>query len=237
MSVKKADYDPNVEYYRRWYLEAKGKIPNRAYPQLFEHMNRFREICDKAAKKGKLPDLLPEWVYEGLETRTQRSLKIWRFLRRTKDPELSEQARKRIRRAWEVLHLRVDHSEKINVLTIDLEYDLESIMVKNVLKALRRVATSHGTIMGWDKRFLSLTWDLKKEEVEEIWQRRKDWRSLVRERLTRRYKVSLERLNRLIPISRRANKSATTRVSRDVISGSMADCLVEWPPRKTRSSQ
>ncbi len=227
MAIKKNEPDPIVEHFRRYYLEFKGKIPNNAYPQLWEREKKFRDICDKAAEKGKLRDLLPEWVYESLEDDIKRSLKQWSFLRRTKDPRLSEQARKHIRRAWEALHLPLDRRERTNVLTLHLDYELELMMIRNVLKRLRQVATPSGRIWEKDRKVIASEWDLEEEEVEEIWRQKDKWRPFVRERLARRHGRSKERLDHLIPLSCRVAQvklhgPIDTRAFR-----SMASCF-EW---------
>jgi hypothetical protein len=169
-------------------------------------LKKHQDLRHRAVANRKLPDLLPESEYLSLESEIERSLKTWQFLRRSKDPEISEQARKRIRRVWEALHLRLDAREKINILHLGLDYDMESMLVRTVLERLNQFAMPSGRILPSDKKIIAVEWCLTVSEVEEIWKERKKWRPLVRERLARRYKLeSVDRLNRLLPISRKTH--------------------------------
>jgi len=161
-----------VEYFRREYLEAKQKIPRKPfiYPLDFEEeawkkRKKLYDFYDKASRKGKLPEQLPESIYKNLEDRIRIYLDAWSVLRRANDPEVGEQARKRIRKAFEALYFRQDRREKINLLTLWNEYYLEKMMVENVLKKLRNVATPNGRIWDRDKRNICLSWDLTAKEV------------------------------------------------------------------------
>lgn len=187
------------------FLVSKGRLPKNANVH-WESEIKFRAICEKAINKRKLPELLPEWVYDRLEADINARLTWWLFWRLSKDPQLisfREQARKRVRKAWEALFVPLDGREKFSFITLLFEYDLELIMLECVLVKLRQVATPSGRIWDADKKTIAGSWDLTSEEVEQIWSNKDRWRSHARTRLANRIGLSIERLNRLIPKRRR----------------------------------
>lgn len=211
MDRKRLEAYEDVEFFRRKYLQETLRIPRdvlgdpKSGKELWIKANRLQKVYTNSAKSGKLPELLAESVYRNLATRIRKFLGIWDHLRQVNDPELSEQARTRLRKAFEALYFPLHNRQKLNILTLWDEFILEKIMVENVRNLLRELATPLGTIPMRDEKLIAAQWNLTREDVREIWQQRKNWRPYVRERLTRRYNVSIERLNRLIPISRRAN--------------------------------
>ena len=231
MDPTRIDAYEDVEFFRRKYLQDKLLIPRDllAFPnsagELLKNAKRLQAVYAKAAKSRKLPERLPESTYSNIETRIRLYLKFWSHLRRTKDPEFGEQAKRRLRKAFEALYYPSDRREKLNILNLWDEYVLERMMVENVVKLLRRLATKHGVIPRRDKQMVAGGWGLTLAEVEKIWQQRKKWRSYARDRLVERYNVSNGRLYRLIPISKKGNVAQVRRTAKPIRTKSFGEPL------------
>lgn len=221
-----SEIDPMVDFHRREYLEFRLKIPPKIVPEGWARVKRLRDTKDKAVKYGKLPECLPESIYGNLASDIRDSLIRWQSVQQSNDSEISEQARKRIRKAWEALHVRMDRRERINVLELWHEYYLEQTIVANILKILRHIHSSNGVIEKREKTIIAIRWDLTEEEVNEIWRARKTPKRHIKERLGDRYQLSVERLNRLLPRSRKfyvLDKQGTNRCS-----GTLTESLRKW---------
>jgi hypothetical protein len=211
MDPKRLEAYQDVEFFRRRYLEQKLLIPGETFGDphranaVWKQARSRENIYAKAAKARKLPELLPESVYDDLERRIRTYVETWSHLRRTNNRELGEQARKRIRKVFEALFCPLDRREKLNILTLWDDCDEERRMIQTIIKLLRELQTPLGTIPGRDEKHIACAWGLTRDEVKEIWREQKKWKALVRDRLARRYSVSKERLDRVIPISRRAS--------------------------------